>query len=140
MTTLASFRSLVALSFLVAPWFSPAIRAQSASGVIEGRVYNAATGTALVNARVTLEGTSRTVITDEAGAYRFAGVPAGDARLAVSYIGMAAQAATVNVPAGGTVQREFELVLVGARPGAAADVVRLDAFRVIADREMSAQA
>jgi len=140
MKTPFSIRSLAPLVCLAALLSARGARAQSASGVIEGRVYNAATGTALVNARVTLEGTSRTLITDEAGAYRFAGVPAGEARLAVSYVGMAPQAATVSVPAGGTVQREFELVLAGARPGATADVVRLDAFRVIADREMSAQA
>src|SRR5262245_51414231 len=56
------------------------LQAQSASGVVEGRVFNAATGNALVNARVTLEGANRTVITDEGGSFRFTGVPAGEAR------------------------------------------------------------
>jgi iron complex outermembrane receptor protein len=139
MKTALLCRRLVSFVFLAAV-LAAAVRAQPATGVIEGRVYNAATGTALVNARVSLEGTARSMITDETGTYRFAGVPAGETRVAVSYIGMAPQAATVRVPAGGTAQREFELVLAGAAPTAAADVVKLDTFTVIADREMSAQA
>lgn len=130
---------LPAVSF-AALLFPAAGRAQSGAGVIEGRVYNAATGSALVNARVSLEGTARAVITDEAGHYRFAGVPAGEARLAVSYVGMAPQSAAVRVAAGATVQREFELVLVGAAADTAGGVVQLERFSVVADREMSAQA
>lgn len=118
--------------------------AQPALGVVEGRVFNAATGNSLVNARVTVEGTTREAATDESGSYRLTGVPAGAARLSVSYVGMRAQSAAVNVPAGGTVQREFELTLTGnaapsAKP-AGGEMVKLDAFSVVADREMSAQA
>lgn len=40
--------------------------AQPGTSIIEGRVSNAATGTALVNARVSLEGAGRDVITDAA--------------------------------------------------------------------------
>jgi iron complex outermembrane receptor protein len=108
------------------------------SGVIEGRVFNAATGNALINARVSLEGTGREAITDEAGAYRFVNVPAGTARVNVSYLGMEGQSATVSVTAGGVVTREFELVREGAK--AAGETVKLDAFTVVVDREMSAQA
>jgi len=125
---------------LLASWIfaaAPAASAQS-TGTIEGRVFNASTGSALVNARVTIEGTTRQVTTDDSGSYRLAGVPAGEARLSVAYAGMERESATVNVPAGGAVQREFELRLAGTpRPG---DVVKLDAFNVVADREMSAQA
>ena len=115
--------------------------AQSAAGVIEGRVYNAATGSALVNARVTLEGAGREVITDEAGSFRLTGVPAGEARINVAYLGMAPQKATVSVTPGAEARRDFELVLDRAgRSAAAADTIKLDAFTVTADREMSAQA
>jgi iron complex outermembrane receptor protein len=117
----------------------PRLPAQSSpTGTIEGRVFNATNGNALVNARVTLEGTAREVVTDEGGVFRFAGVPAGEARVAVAYLGMERQLATLSVPAGGTIQREFELVLTGSR--AAGEIVRLDAFTVVVDREMSAQA
>ncbi len=131
-------RVLIALASCV---FSAALHAQSPAGVIEGRVFNAATGNALVNARVTLEGMDRTVITDEAGAYRLTGVPPGEARVGVAYLGMVSQTATVSVTAGGVARREFELALErGGRTAAAGEAVKLDAFTVVADREMSAQA
>lgn len=116
-------------------------RAQLAGGSIEGRVFNAATGDALVNARVSLTGTDRSVVADAAGFYRFTGVTVGEARLSVSYLGMIPQTATVTVTAGGVSRREFELVLERAgRNAAAGDAVKLGAFTVVEDREMSAQA
>src|SRR5688572_11137412 len=87
---------------------SPVAFAQS-TGVIEGRVFNAASGNALINARVTLDGSTREAITDESGSYRISGVPAGTATLRVFYLGMESQTATVDVPAGGSALREFEL-------------------------------
>jgi iron complex outermembrane recepter protein len=113
------------------------LSAQPATGVIEGRVFDAAAGRALVNARVALDGTNREAITDETGSFRLPGVAAGEARVSVSYLGMAGQTATVSVPAGGTAQREFELVRTGTQKD---ETVRLDAFTVVVDREMSAQA
>ncbi len=122
--------------------FLPPAVGQPASGAVEGRVFNAASGTALVNARVTIEGTAREAITDEGGVYRLPGVPAGEATIRVSYLGMETQSATVNVPAGGTASREFELKLDHGHRGAtgAGEIVELGAFTVVADREMSAQA
>ena len=138
MKTPLLWRALIALASFV---FATALHAQSSGGVIEGRVFNAASGNALVNARVTLEGTDRTVITDESGTYRLTGVPAGEARVGVAYLGMVSQTATVSVTSGGVVRREFELVLErGGRNAAAGDAVKLDAFTVVVDREMSAQA
>jgi hypothetical protein len=46
----------------------------------------------------------------------------------------------VRVPAGGTASREFELALADARTRATGEAVKLDAFTVVVDREMSAQA
>ncbi|MEN9635757.1 MAG: hypothetical protein RL077_4161 [Verrucomicrobiota bacterium] len=135
--------SLFALVLVAALFTHNALRAQAAVGAIEGRVFNAATGSALVNARVALEGAApgRDVITDEAGAFRIVAVSAGAVAINVSYLGMSSQRAAVNVPAGITVRRDFDLELVRmARPAAADQAVKLDAFTVIADREMSAQA
>jgi len=60
----------IALGYLLLAG-TPAARAQERAGVIEGRVFNAATGLSLGNARVTLEGTNRDAITDESGSFRF---------------------------------------------------------------------
>src|SRR5687768_7664826 len=51
------FTLLALLPAAFLPTFSSA--QSSATGTIEGRVFNAATGNSLVNARVSLEGTSR---------------------------------------------------------------------------------
>jgi iron complex outermembrane receptor protein len=107
-----------------------------AAGVIAGRVFNAATGVALANARVTLEGSTREVLTDATGSYRLEGVPPGSASLGVAYLGLERQAASVAVPRGGVVQRDFELAPAGAVGG----TVKLQEFTVVADREMGAQA
>lgn len=134
-----SFLAALALALVAVAQLTNA--AETATGVIEGRVFNATSGLALANARVTLEGTTREAITDEAGGFRLAAVPAGESRLAVTYVGMERQVVTVQVPAGRTVQREFELSLEGAaKPPAPGEVVQLGAFTVLADREMSAQA
>jgi iron complex outermembrane receptor protein len=114
--------------------------AQPATGLVEGRVFNATTGSAVANARVKIEGTTRETTTDAAGEFRFTAVPTGAAEVKVVYLGMVPQTTVVNVPAGGVARREFELVFergVRANPG---DAIKLDAFTVAEDREMSAQA
>jgi TonB-dependent receptor len=128
------------LASAIAQAQAPAATAQAESGMIEGRVFNAGTGGALARARVTVEGTQLETFTDETGSFRLVGVPSGEARIAVSYIGMNAQTAAVTVAPGLVVRREFELTrgAEAARPGG--EVVRLQEFNVVADREMSAQA
>lgn len=122
--------------------FLPAAQAaqrDARSGVVEGRVFNGATGTALANAQVTLENTGKEILTDESGTFRFVSVPAGEVRLQVSYIGMRRQTTAFVMPEGGTVQREIELRIADSR-GMATEVVEMSAFTVVTDREMSAQA
>lgn len=111
------------------------------TGEIEGRVFNAATGAALHQARVTVTEAKREIVTDDFGAFRLAGVPVGEARLNVSYVGLESQSATVIVTAGATARRDFDLNVAGTgRVPPGAEIVRLDAFTVVTDREMSAQA
>ena len=43
----------------------PAFAQSAPTGAIEGRVFNAATGTALRNARISIEGTDRETTTDD---------------------------------------------------------------------------
>ena len=123
-------RSLLAAALCVA-----SASAQPAPGVLEGRVFNATGGVALRNAVVSIEGLERRAVTDDGGAYRLPGVPAGRVRVEVSYLGFAAQTATLEIPPGTAVTRDFEL-----RPRAGEQPVRLGEFTVVADREMSAQA
>lgn len=134
-------RWLASLLFAVsAAAQTPAMTAPAGSGVIEGRVFNAGTGNALARARVTVEGTGVEAFTDDTGSYRLVGVPTGEARIAVSYIGMNAQTAAVTVAPGAVVRREFELTRGTDGAKAGGDVVQLQEFNVVADREMSAQA
>ncbi len=121
---------------LVGVWLATSVLAADATtGTIEGRVFNAATGAALGNARVLLEGTTREAVTETDGSYRLTGVPAGAARVSVAYVGLERQSATVNVASGSVAARDFEL----AR-STAGETVQLSEFSVVADREMSAQA
>ncbi len=120
----------------------PITRAASPGvGTIEGRVFNAATGAALGKARVTIEGTNREVVTDESGSYRLTGVPAGEVRISVFYLGLERQTTAVRVAPAEVVQREFELVRAGVGPaGGRGETVTMQEFTVVVDREMSAQA
>ena len=131
-----------ALSFLLAGWLFPiaAVDGQTV-GSIEGRVYSKSAGTALVNAQISLngpDGSEQRTRSDRDGAYLLKNLPPGEGRLTVSYVGMQISSAVVTVPSGGTTRRDFELVLAGAPPSG--EVVKLEAFNVVSDREMSAQA
>jgi len=107
------------------------------AGALSGRVSSAATGAYLGNARVAIEGTTREAITDETGGYRFFDLPPGPVRLRVSYLGLHEKAEMVTVAAGQSIQRDFELTLPAAAAGR--EVVALERFMVIENREMSAQ-
>jgi len=126
---------LISLLLALGLPLAASLAAQSA-GSIEGRVLNAANNTALARARVTLEAPRQEVLTDQAGFYRFTDVPEGEAQLSVSYLGMRPDSATVTVPSGGNVSRNFELTVSLV----AEDVLKLETFRVAAESAMSAQA
>src|SRR5688572_3928052 len=86
-------------------------RAQSAAsaGSVTGRVFNAATKGYVRNAEVRVEGTSIVAYTEDAGFYRLTGVPAGEVTLAVTYTGSQSASSKLNVTAGQTATRDFEL-------------------------------
>ena len=132
---------LLSADFVAAQSASSPAAAHAATGVIEGRVFNAATGAALARARVTVEGTGQETFTDGSGAFRLPAVPSGETRVSVSYIGLSAQGAVLRVEPGAIARREFELTrLTEGTAASDASVVRLQSFNVVADREMSAQA
>ena len=134
----AFWRSLLAA--VVVAIIAPCASAQAAAaGTIEGRVFNATSGSYLNNARVSVEGTALEAFTNEFGEFQLAGVPVGPARVTAFFTGLASETASLNVSPGATVQHEFRLERAGA--SAATDgVVRLSAFVVASERDMNAAA
>ncbi|MFM9029117.1 MAG: carboxypeptidase regulatory-like domain-containing protein, partial [Opitutaceae bacterium] len=101
-------------SFLIAILFLGAVAsrlpaAAPATGGIAGRVLNVGTGQYLTNARVSVRGTTTAAFTDKDGSYRLAGLPAGAVMLEVFFTDLDVATAEVVVPAGGTVQLDFNL-------------------------------
>jgi iron complex outermembrane recepter protein len=140
----ATIRVCAVLFAVLALGFGGSLPAASEpSGVVTGRVFNAATNTALNNARVTIEGTAHQTLTENDGSFRFNGVPAGEVRISVSHVGMRTATASVTLEAGGRAEQDFDLVLgtaSRATDGTGEKTLVLDTFTVVADREMSAQA
>ena len=110
------------------------------TGAIEGRVLNRISGSYLSNVRIAIEGSTREAVTDQNGAYRLAGIPAGEARVRATYIGLGEQTEVVRVAPGQSVERNFELDRPGIRPAAVeGEVVKMTDFVVVEDRQMNAQ-
>lgn len=114
--------------------------AVAATGTVTGRVQNVATGQSLNNARVAIAGSDRVVFTDETGTYRLAGVPAGPAKLEVSYTGLDPQTLSVEVAPGGVSERNVDLTNVARYGQSSSGVVQLDAFTVASARETDGEA
>ncbi len=111
--------------------------ATAETGVIEGRVFNAASGTYLNNARVTVEGTNLQTYTNDRGEFRLRNVPAGEANLKVSYAGQEDLRETVPVSAGATAATDFTFNSKLAKLDG--KTVVLDKFVVEATRFKNAQ-
>ncbi len=129
-------------------WLSLAPRlAAQTTGTIEGRITNPATGGIFEHARLTVAGSAHETLSDSDGYYRLDGVPPGTAQVRVFFSGFSPATAAVNVTAGLTAQRDFELSPVPSRsagpaaaPQADGSVVKLDEFVVATSREMSGAA
>jgi iron complex outermembrane receptor protein len=120
---------------LVSPAFA------QATGVVSGRVYHAGTSGYVRNAEVRVEGTNLVAYTEDAGFYRIAGVPAGEATLTVTYTGAQPATVRVGVSAGQVATRDVELQSTLLAAGAGRDaVVTLGAFVVASEREGNAKA
>jgi TonB-dependent SusC/RagA subfamily outer membrane receptor len=86
-----------------------AARAQATTGIIEGRVTDAASGRPLPNAQVFVAGTTVGGQTTDAGTFRIAGVPARQVEVRVRLIGFTPTNKTVVVTAGTSVRADFAL-------------------------------
>ena len=108
---------------------------------MEGRVFNATSGVALENARITVAPGGLTAYSDATGEFRVTGIPAGEVRVSAAYLGMATKTDGVTVPVGGVARLTINLVrTTGIGKTGGDEVVELDKFQVTAEREMSAQA
>jgi iron complex outermembrane recepter protein len=134
------YRFLSIVSFLV---LTATTAAQAPSGTISGRVFNPATQEYVRNAEVALPGTNLVVYTADDGSYALTGVPAGEATITVSYTGYETASAKLNVTAGQTATRDFDLkgaiYQTGSR-AAPGQVVKLEEFVVSSEREGNAKA
>lgn len=118
-----------------------ALRAQSATGVVQGRVINPISKEYVRNAEVRLEGTNQVVFTEGDGSFRFDRVPAGEAAVSVSFAGYNTAKESFTVTSGQTAVREISLVSTAAAPSVSKDgVVQLQAFTVATEREGNSKA
>ncbi len=110
---------------------APVLLAQT-TGSVTGRVLNAATGTYLAGATITVEGGGGAGdVSAEGGTFRLHDVPAGARTLVVTYPGLDPARLSVNVAAGGAREITVEL---------SSKIYQLDAFRVSELREGEAAA
>ncbi|HUR58386.1 MAG TPA: carboxypeptidase regulatory-like domain-containing protein, partial [Opitutaceae bacterium] len=117
------------------------VHAQSvATGAITGRIFNPNTGDYLRNAQVRVEETGQTAISENGGEFRLGAVPAGKVTLTVTYTGYRAQTASVDVAAGATATRDFNLVSSLQAATDTGDLIKLGQFVVSSEREGNAKA
>ena len=143
MTTPACFRRCYALLLtLLLGWLLPVglLNAQPGTGTIQGRVFNPATKEYVRNAEVRLEGTQQVVFTENDGSFQFLNVPAGEAKIAVTFTGYNTINETFTVAAGQTAVRELNLSSTAAAPKTKDGTVQLAAFTVSSEREGNAKA
>ncbi len=79
------------------------------NGLIAGRVSDAATGRSLQGAVVRVRGTSAVTSTDATGRYRLTGLPPGEVRLEIEYVGLDHFERSVTLPAGATLSVDATL-------------------------------
>ncbi len=129
------------LASLLAAFLTPCALAQSATGTIQGRVYNPTSREYLGNAEVRLAGTDRVAFTENDGSFSFAGVAAGAATVTVTFSSYTPTNDSFTVAAGQTAVREITLTSAAAAAPAVKDgKVQLQAFTVSSEREGNAKA
>lgn len=89
-------------------------------GILTGVVMIDSTQQPLVGVEVTLTDIARSTLTNERGAFRLEGIPAGEHTLSLRHVGYAAQTSTITFRAGETIDRKIYL----------AKAVTLDSVRV----------
>ena len=113
----------------------------AAEGTITGRIFSPASGEYLRNAQIRVDATGQVTTSEDGGTYRLSPVAAGPVTLIVTYTGFRPITTTVQVPAEGTVTRDFELISTLQAPASGATgPTQLAAFTVSTEREGNAKA
>jgi iron complex outermembrane receptor protein len=133
-------RSLVNLGVLFLATF--AVTYGAAPGTITGRVFSPATGEYLRNAQIRVDSTGEVITSEDGGNYRISPIASGSITLVVTYTGFRSVTTTVEVPPGGTVTRDIELISTLQAPVASDPKApsKLAAFKVSTEREGNAKA
>ncbi len=106
-----------------------ALPASAQTGTVAGQVLDDRSGLVLPGAFVTVEASSRAVLSDRAGRFTLVNLPAGAQVVVVRYMGYAEARQAVTVPSGGSATLTFRLIpeavavagidVVGTRDGQA---------------------
>jgi iron complex outermembrane recepter protein len=131
-----SFIALVLFAF----GLNPNAFAQPATGTITGRIFNPATQEYVRNAEITVEGTNLLVYSADDGTYALTNVPAGNVTVAVNYTGYDRATAAVNIGAGQTAIRDFELKGTTYQASGKNQTVVMGEYVVSSEREGNAKA
>jgi hypothetical protein len=102
------------MAMLALPLALPAF-AQTATGVVTGKVTDRNSQRPLASVQVRVAGSPRAALTDDAGNYRITAVPAGTIQVTAQRIGYAPQTRTVSVPASGVATADFSIVVSAAQ-------------------------
>jgi hypothetical protein len=103
-------RSVIFYTFsasLLSDWTSFFLQAQT--GSIAGTVTESLRKTLLTGGEIAVEGSTLKTATGDSGRYTLLGVPAGKAKLTVSYLGLDPQSQGVTVTGGVTISLDFSL-------------------------------
>lgn len=111
------------------------IQAQTSGGTIEGTVVSVVGGEPIEGVSLLVDGGRFHVLSDRAGRYRVSGLPAGSLPVVVQRIGYQAVREQIAVPAGGRVNRTFELeeqpsLIEGVTVTASREAERIEAVPV----------
>ncbi|MSU48389.1 MAG: hypothetical protein EXS37_04730 [Opitutus sp.] len=129
---------LFAAVLVALPGSAPA--QSTATGGIEGRVFNSRTDQYLEKARVTIDGTLLETFTNVGGDYQFYNVPAGPVTVRAYYTGLDALGEAAVVAPGQVVRRDFDLAARSEKSGPGAGPIKLDKFVVSTSKQMDAAA
>ncbi len=132
-SALALPRLFTAAACLLAAALPSSLPAQTSAGTgsLAGEVSDKNTGALLDAALVEIPALNRRTHTDSTGGYSLIGLPEGEHEVVVSYAGLDTERRRVTIAAGQWARANFDL---------GSEVLKLEAFRVVGEREGNAAA